>query len=241
MLKRIDWTNNQLAAYCNNQDSVRFLDLNKLFLDEQGNLDKSLFMDDQTNLNAKGYEVWAQAMMPFVQEVLGDLPERHTANTPTPRGGSIHQQDIADKNAMKTVDLVFVGDSITHAWDTVPDFEVSPRGGKRVWDKFYGKRRALNYGQGGDRTQQTLWRVQNGIFDGISPKLVVLMMGVNNLGRKECTPEETADGLEAILDEIHGRCPDSFGCPRICPAPAGRTSYFCRPSFIPLPTSSLPG
>ncbi len=209
VLKRIDWMNNQLAGLCKDVENLTYLDLNKSFLDEQGGLDKSLFMEDQIRLNAGGYEVWAKALAPVVQEVLGNLPEKHAANTPVPRGGGIHQQDLADKNAMKQVDLVFVGDSITHAWDTVPDLSVSPRGGKRVWNKFYGKRRALNYGQGGDRTHQTLWRVQNGIFDGISPKLVVLMMGVNNLGRKECTPEETADGLEAILDEIHRRCPDS--------------------------------
>lgn len=209
VLKRIDWMNNQLAAYCNDKEKVTYLDLNKHFLDDKGNLDKSLFLDDETNLNKRGYETWANVMAPIVQKVLGDIPQKHSANTPSRRDGAIHQQDIADKNAMKKVDLVFLGDSITHAWDTVPDFEVSPRGGKRVWDKFYGKRNALNYGQGGDRTQQTLWRVQHGIFDGISPKLVVLMMGVNNLGRKECTPEETADGLEAILDEIHRRCPES--------------------------------
>ena len=209
VLKRIDWMNDQLSAYCKDKSNVTYVDLNQHFLDDKGNLNTSLFLDDQTNLNAKGYEVWAQAIAPIVQKVLGDIPKRHLANTPVRRDGNIHRQDIADKNRIKQVDLVFIGDSITHAWDTVPDFAVSPRGGKRVWDKFYGNRKALNYGQGGDRTQQTLWRVQNGIFDGISPKLVVLMMGVNNLGRKECTPEETADGLEAILDEIHRRCPDS--------------------------------
>ncbi len=209
--KRIEELNKGMPALCEGKEKVSYLEISGTFLDEKGNLLKSALRPDLRNLSAVGYELWAKAMASAVQEIMGEVPKKHRGNTPVNRDGGHHHKDLADKKALGQVDLVFIGDSITHGWDN----EVKPgvpggnRAGKAVWDRFYGKRRAVNYGIGGDRTHQTLWRAQHGIFDGISPKLVVLMMGVNNVGRKECTPQETIDGLEAILDEIHKRCPKS--------------------------------
>lgn len=203
--KRIDEINNGLPGLFKGKKNVTYLDIHGKFLDEKGNLLKSAMKGDLHNLNEKGYEIWAKAVAPTVQKIMGDVPKKHRANTPAPRGNRYHQEDVAQKNKMGQVDFIMIGDSITHGWDN----ETGIRAGKKVWEKYYGKRKALNYGIGGDRTYHALWRVQNGTFDGISPKLIVLMMGVNNVGRKECTPEETVDGLEAILDEIHKRCPKS--------------------------------
>ncbi len=77
--------------------------------------------------------------------------------------------------------------------------------GRTVWEKFYGQRNAVNLGIGGDRTQHVLWRLQNGNLEGISPKLAVVMIGTNNSGSN--TPQQIADGIKAILDELHKRCP----------------------------------
>src|SRR3954470_2916760 len=44
-------------------------------------------------------------------------------------------------------DVVFIGDSITQGWEGNP-----PNGGKNVWEKYYGRRKCLNFGVGGDRT-----------------------------------------------------------------------------------------
>ena len=163
-------------------------------------------MPDLLHPNKKGYEIWAKAIAPTVEEIMGAVPKTHTANAPEPRDHGHHRNDVAQKNAMGQVDFIMIGDSITHAWD-------GPKQ-KEVWQKYYGKRKAINMGLGGDATQHALWRMQNGPLDGISPKLVVLMMGINNLwyqlppGRK-CTPAQTVDGLEAILDAVHKRCPNS--------------------------------
>ncbi len=209
--KRVDEINNGLSAICQGKENVLYVDIHDKFLDEKGQLLKAALKPDLQHLNEAGYEIWAKAIAPTVQEIMGDVPKQHRANTPGNRNNGHHQKDLADKKQMGQVDLVFIGDSITHGWDNVvqPNVPGGNRAGKAVWDRFYGNRKALNYGIGGDRTYHALWRVQNGILDGISPKLIVLMMGVNNVGRKECTPQETAGGLEAILDEIHRRCPDS--------------------------------
>jgi len=77
-------------------------------------------------------------------------------------------------------DLVFIGDSITHLFEGDP---AVPGRGERVWARYYGQRRALNLGFGWDRTQNVLWRLAHGEFAGQRPRLVVILIGTNNLTR----------------------------------------------------------
>ncbi len=71
--------------------------------------------------------------------------------------------------------LVFLGDSITAGWNGR---------GKAVWDEFWVALHAVNFGIGGDRTEHILWRLQHGNYDGLHPKLTVLMIGTNNTGHE---------------------------------------------------------
>ena len=66
------------------------------------------------------------------------------------------------------IKVVFLGDSITEGW---------AGNGKKIWDAHYAPRHAYNYGIGGDRTEHILWRIANGEFDHVKPKLVVLKIG----------------------------------------------------------------
>ena len=100
-------------------------------------------------------------------------------------------------------DLVMIGDSITHTWDSQKDFK-----------KIFRNIRVLNLGFAGDRTQNVLWRIQNGALVNVSPKLVTLMIGTNHLHnvRKNHQPDETADillGIQKVIKEIQARLPDS--------------------------------
>ena len=95
--------------------------------------------------------------------------------------------------------VVFLGDSITAGW---------AGNGKEVF-KEYAKYNAANFGIGGDRVQHVLWRVENGEFDGIKPKAVVRMIGTNNAGGAENSPEQIAAGIKNIIDAIHKRSPDT--------------------------------
>jgi N-acetylglucosamine-6-sulfatase len=99
--------------------------------------------------------------------------------------------------------LVFLGDSITQGWEGA---------GKAAWEKHWTPLGALNFGIGGDRTEHVLWRLENGNFDGLQPKLVVLMIGTNNTGHQgrngyHCTAAQTADGVKAILAKVQAKCP----------------------------------
>ncbi len=111
-----------------------------------------------------------------------------------------HKEKIEQKNQMKEVNLVFLGDSITHAWDET---------GKEFWAKSYAHRKALNLGFSGDRTEQVLWRLENGAMDGISPKLLVLMIGTNNTGHRMDKAEDTALGIKTIIETIHKKSPET--------------------------------
>jgi beta-glucosidase len=108
-----------------------------------------------------------------------------------------HEQILA-RTRQGNVDLVMIGDSITHGWDDE---------GFKVWDEYYGRRRAVNLGFGGDRTEHVLWRLDHGEIDGINPKLVVVMIGTNNTGTRHDPPEETAAGIQAILTTLRTRLP----------------------------------
>ena len=69
---------------------------------------------------------------------------------------------VEQKNRMLqgNVDILWVGDSITHLWET---------SGKAVWDKFYGKRNAMNFAISGDRTGHVLCRIENSPGSGGVP------------------------------------------------------------------------
>ncbi len=92
------------------------------------------------------------------------------------------------------IDLLFLGDSITQNWGGV---------GKEVWAQYYGNMKAAAFGIGYDRTQHLLWRLQHGEGEGFSPKVVVIMIGTNNIGLN--TPPEIAVGIGAIVHEVRTR------------------------------------
>ncbi len=95
--------------------------------------------------------------------------------------------------------VIFLGDSITAGW----------KGQPALFDKEFGQYKAANFGIGGDRTQHVLWRVENGEFEGIKPKAVVLMIGTNNSGAADNPPEQVAAGIRKIVQAIHARSPDT--------------------------------
>lgn len=63
--------------------------------------------------------------------------------------------------------------SITAAWKG---------NGLTAFNEFYAPLGVANYGINGDQTQHVLWRILNGEVDGLNPKVVVLLIGTNNLG-----------------------------------------------------------
>lgn len=131
-------------------------------------------------------------------------PRVNAAIVPVPRtGGATNRQAQVLQRAKDNpgpCDIAFIGDSITQGWENA---------GKNVWQKYYGSRKCLNFGVGGDRTQHVLWRFENGQLDGIKPKAAVLMIGTNNSNRDDNTEAEILEGVQQIVKQLRQRLPDT--------------------------------
>jgi lysophospholipase L1-like esterase len=111
-------------------------------------------------------------------------------------------QAVVDRVKKGTVDVILVGDSITHGWGGDPQ----PGGpGQELWSKYFGGRNAVNMGFGWDKTQHVLWRFEHGALDGIHPKVAVVMIGTNNIGSDSTA--DIAAGVTAIVDTLKARTP----------------------------------
>ena len=99
---------------------------------------------------------------------------------------------------MRQPKVLFIGDSILAYW---------PVTGAVSWNKNFAPLISLDVAIGGDITQSLLWRLENGAVDGISPKVVVLMIGSNNLIVDSAA--DTVRGVSAILDKLHAKLPKS--------------------------------
>ena len=108
-----------------------------------------------------------------------------------------HAADVAI--ALKGgADVLFVGDSITEGWEW---------GEGEHWKKHFAPLGAANFGIGGDTTQNLLWRLDNGAVGVMRPKIVVVLIGTNNLGRENATAAEAARGVEAVVRRLRAAFP----------------------------------
>jgi lysophospholipase L1-like esterase len=96
--------------------------------------------------------------------------------------------------------LVFIGDSITEGWNGK---------GQGYWEKFFVPLGAVNFGIGGDTTQNLLWRLQYGATENLDPKAVMLLIGTNNLSFTEDKPETIAAGVIAVVDALTASYPNA--------------------------------
>ncbi|AQQ71825.1 GDSL-like Lipase/Acylhydrolase [Limihaloglobus sulfuriphilus] len=128
----------------------------------------------------------------------------HSAVTPVARSDRDwwmpRHEGVLEQVKDGNVDLIMIGDSITHGWDGK---------GKDVWQQYYAPRNAVNMGFSGDRTQHVLWRLENGEIDGIDPKLAVIMIGTNNSNWQDNTAQEIADGIVAICKKLRADLPQT--------------------------------
>ena len=105
-------------------------------------------------------------------------------------------------------EIMFLGDSITDLWR-------NPDRGATVLKKHWPDTSIINLGISGDRTQHVLWRLINGEIGNQHPKAIMLMIGTNNLGIERDgitprnTPEETAEGIKAIVELLRSKLPQS--------------------------------
>lgn len=116
-----------------------------------------------------------------------------------------HRAKLEDiKERGDQIEVVFVGDSITHNYESV---------GLSVWNKHFNGNpyNTLNLGYGGDQTQNVLYRIQDGEFDGYKAKAIVLMIGTNNSGQYgyDEPPGDVIIGIKKVLEGIQQKQPQA--------------------------------
>jgi lysophospholipase L1-like esterase len=146
----------------------------------------------------------------WANKLLGYTPPATPADQPRVRADRnshlAHQQLLAKARA-GGIDLYLLGDSITRRWGAL-DYPENLEHWKRT---FFGWN-AGNFGWGADKTENILWRLENGELDGVNPKVIVLLAGTNNVGKEPGDAAKVADvtrGVKAIVDECGRRAPNA--------------------------------
>lgn len=119
-----------------------------------------------------------------------------------------HRRTIDEVQAAgNSLDILLIGDSITQAWGGSP---IDRMAMSAAWKGAFESYRTVNAGIGGDRTENILWRLEHGLVDGVSPKVVVLMIGVNNVplvAANGVPAEAVAQGIGLCVDNLRRKCP----------------------------------
>jgi len=155
-----------------------------------------------------GHKPLASAAVPAAVE-----PAPVPADQPVPRtdpNSLLAHSQLIEKAKQGGIDIYFEGDSITRRWGATdyPDLLAN-------WKQNFFGWNAADFGWGADRTQNILWRLNNGELDRVNPKVIVLLAGTNNVGNAvspggdEAKVADVTRGLHAILRIMQNKAPDA--------------------------------
>lgn len=115
-----------------------------------------------------------------------------------------------ERNRSVNPEYAVFGDSITHRWGGEPSGDNRALGtGKEAWKNLFSPHTVTNMGFGSDYVDNAYYRVQLGELDGISPRVIIVLLGTNNLGGRKDTPQSCADNLKAFVSLVGRKCPAS--------------------------------
>jgi lysophospholipase L1-like esterase len=134
------------------------------------------------------------------------------ADQPAPRtdaNSKLAHTQLLEKARKGGIDIYFEGDSITRRWGTSdPHYKQNLDN----WTSNFFGWNAADFGWGADLTQNILWRLENGELDGVNPRIIVVLAGINNVGAHPPDEAKIADitrGLNAILDVCREKAPNA--------------------------------
>lgn len=217
--------NREIRKFADAKD-VLWCDFGEQFLMADGFMPAEI-MPDALHPGEAGYEIWASAVMPFLDYALDSKPGDGRfcpSRWPSFAAPGLYEKEglftakpasmLPDQCWWKTrlqekreeilagpkeYDAVLVGDSITHRW------EREGGEGVEIWAELKKKYKLLNLGYGGDKTQNVLWRLEYGELEGYKAKMFVVMIGTNN----PCAPHDVAKGVEAIVATLRRKHPEA--------------------------------
>lgn len=155
-----------------------------------------------------------------MQSALGADPSTTSDSTPktneqtnsytpmerTDENSKIAHQQLVAKTKQGTIHVYVQGDSITRRWGATDYPKLLAH-----WNRTFHGWNAANFALGGDNTHHILWRMQNGELEDVSPKVILLQAGTNNLPwtgpAKDTHVDDVVQGIHAIIREFQKRCP----------------------------------
>src|SRR5437763_8413759 len=155
---------------------------------------------------------WADKLLGLVADTPGSGPADRAAPR-TDQNSKIAHAQLLEKTKQGRIDVYFEGDSIVRRWGALDYPEMLAN-----WKTNFFGWNAANFGWGADRTENILWRLENGELDGVNPKVIVLLAGTNNVGsepRDDAAVAGIARGIKAIISVCRRKAPQATR--RCCP------------------------
>jgi lysophospholipase L1-like esterase len=167
----------------------------------------------------KHFIAWANRLIHHTPPAPAAVQAQPQPQDSSGAGSAAHPQPRTDANSLLAheqlvqkakqggIDVYFVGDSITRRWGAA-DRQYRPL--LENWTTNFFGWNAANFGWGGDRIENVLWRLLHGELDGVHPKVIVVLAGTNNLGPEPGSPEKVQDitrGLRALLEVCQAKAP----------------------------------
>jgi lysophospholipase L1-like esterase len=159
--------------------------------------------------NWKYFIPWATKFIGYK----GPAPPPVPADVAAPRTDAnslVAHAQLLEKTTKGRIDVYFEGDSITRRWGATDYPELLAN-----WRRNFFGWHAADFGWGGDRTQNILWRLENGELDNVNPKIVVLLAGTNNVGSTvladgaDAVAADVTRGVEAVAAAIRAKAPNA--------------------------------
>lgn len=216
---------NRYLADCYGENAhVTYLDIGSIFY-AGGVLNTAIFYDPRLprpggalHPDTDGQRRMAEAIEPTLARMMGESPQVPLDSMTDVNTALIPvdwlEQDSYDWYARHHAELelerrlqpsvVLIGDSITHFWSGLP--AATTVNGPTAWQRVFGDGSVVNMGFGWDRTQNVLWRLRQGEFDGLRPRWVVLNIGTNNLTATSHARANTPRRWSRVLLQSFRRC-----------------------------------
>ena len=142
------------------------------------------------------------------------------ARTDKPAFYTLHDEFLA-RGKSGPIGVLFLGDSITERWKQAP----------HIWEHYFGKYQSANFGIGGDRTHNVIWRIENGEHLLLTRKLELPFKAPVN-------PPPAVSATYDADNRLEGRGGDA--CGRAITVPAERSGAKPREVEAPRPFDFAP-
>ena len=226
--RRNSVVNHEIQRFADGKN-IYWCDFTQQFMTADGTLPAEV-APDRLHPGAFGYEVWASAVIPFIDHALGPDRDRPMPSLfPAFVGDDFYRDGPAPAQAISLIGRREHWWKDPEMWfnmlkahraaiaDMKGDVDLVFLGdsitrgwegnGAKILEELRRTYRILALGIGGDRVQHNIWRARHGELDGYKAKLVMLMIGTNNNYGDRA--EDVAKGIQVLLGDIRAKQPQA--------------------------------